>query len=148
MKPLQGWHGARSNQSFKAFQWLAWQEHKRRQHHLDVSSQEDLEGDEMMATAYPDTPVPGITGDFIRHAHNGGEVRIAGCLVDGYDGTTDTIYEFHGCLFHGCNQCFPRQTQSSKMNPDRTFAELREAIPCQRKNPAIDWQFPHHHVGV
>ena len=127
VEPMHGWHGARSNQSFKALKWLAWQEHQRRTHHLRFSSAEGLEGDGMMAAAYPDTPVPGITSDFIRHAYNGGEVRIAGCLVDGYDATTNTIYEFHGCLFHGCHSCYPKQSQCSKVNPDRSFAELREA---------------------
>ncbi|KAK3742928.1 hypothetical protein QZH41_015299 [Actinostola sp. cb2023] len=34
--------------------------------------------------------------------------------VDGYDPTTNTVYEFHGCLFHGCPTCFPRRRM---MNP-------------------------------
>ena len=126
-QPVQGWQGATTNQSHKALQWLAWQEMNRRQHRLDQTSEEDLEGEERMAAAYPDTLIPGVTGDFIRHAHNGGEVKIGGCLVDGYDRSTNTVYEFHGCLWHGCRQCFPRQAQTSNSNPDRTFAELREA---------------------
>ena len=132
-EPVQGWHGSRTNQSFKALQWLAWMEHKRRQDHLRLSTEEDLEGDEMMAAAYPDTPVPGISSDFIRHTHNGGEVRIAGCLMDGYDESINTVYKFHGCLWHGCRQCFSNQTQMSNVNPDRSFAELREATKIKEE---------------
>ena len=66
-EPVQGWHGATTNQSYKALQWLAWEESKRRITYLEQTEFEDREGDEMMATAYPDAPIPGITGDFIRH---------------------------------------------------------------------------------
>ena len=34
----------------------------------------------------------------IKHARNGGEHRIKGLFVDGYDEKTDTIYEFAECL--------------------------------------------------
>ena len=27
--------------------------------------------------------------------------------VDGYDPITKTVYEFHGCEFHGCRKCKP-----------------------------------------
>lgn len=41
----------------------------------------------------------------IRHARNdGGEKRVCHYPVDGYDGTTNIIYQFHGCYFHG-HQC-------------------------------------------
>ena len=126
-EPVQGWRGATTNQSFKALQWLAWEESKRRLTYLDQTEIEDREDDEMMATAYPDAPIPGITGDFIRHARNGGEVHLEGCLVDGYDQSTNTVYEFHGCLWHGCTKCFPNRSQSPHAHPDRTFAELRES---------------------
>lgn len=125
-EPVQGWRGVTSTQSHKALQWLAWQEHQRRRTYLEQTEREDQEVDEMMAAAYPDTLIPGITGDFIRHASNGGEVRLSGCLVDGYDETTRTVYEFHGCLWHGCTRCYPKRWQSSHAHPDRTFAELRE----------------------
>ena len=125
-EPVQGWRGATSNQSFKALQWLAWQEHLRRRSYLEQTENEDLEGDEMMAVAYPEAPIPGINGDFIRHTRNGGEVRLEGCLVDGFDQSMQTVYEFHGCLWHGCTQCYPNRSQSPHAHTDRTFAELRE----------------------
>ena len=46
----------------------------------------------------------------IRHALNGGEVKIGSFKVDGYCEDTRTIYEFHGCWFHGCLTCFQRTT--------------------------------------
>ena len=35
------------------------------------------------------------TGAKIRHAENGEEVRIANFEVDGYDESTQTVYEYH-----------------------------------------------------
>lgn len=135
VEPPRGWYGARSNQSHKALQWLARQEHQRRRQYFQENSMEELEGDEMMTAAYPDTPVAGVTGDFIRHARNGGEVRLVGRhLVDGYDRSTNTVYEFHGCLWHGCTSCFPNRAAKSKLNPDRTFAEVRETTRARRIN--------------
>jgi len=60
-RPPRGWHGTRSNQSVKALKWLAWQEH---------------------LLQHPDQ------GDRIRTVRNGGKVRLANHLVDGYDPTT------------------------------------------------------------
>lgn len=49
-------------------------------------------------------------------------------LVDGYDILTHTVYEFHGCLWHGCKKCFKHQRhEQSKLNKDRTFQEMYEA---------------------
>ena len=41
----------------------------------------------------------------IKHARNDGqEKRVGPFPVDGYDGRTNTIFQFHGCYFHG-HQC-------------------------------------------
>jgi hypothetical protein len=32
--------------------------------------------------------------------------RIAPYNVDGYDEESNTVYEFHGCFFHGCSKCY------------------------------------------
>ena len=37
----------------------------------------------------------------IQHAHNVGEKRIGRYVVDGFDTTNKTVYEFNGCYFHG-----------------------------------------------
>ncbi len=53
---------------------------------------------------------------YIRHARNGGEVKIGNYRVDGFSETIidnkifKTIYEFHGCYFHGCKKCFTDST--------------------------------------
>ncbi|XP_063971153.1 uncharacterized protein LOC129263814 [Lytechinus pictus] len=43
----------------------------------------------------------------IQHALNGGEARIGNYLADGFDGTK--VYDFYGCLWHGCTTCFKRR---------------------------------------
>lgn len=42
----------------------------------------------------------------IQHALNGGEKTILGYKVDGYCDKTNTIYQFHGCFWHGCPKCY------------------------------------------
>ncbi|KAK7588176.1 hypothetical protein V9T40_005421 [Parthenolecanium corni] len=42
----------------------------------------------------------------IRHALNGGEVKLCGAKVDGYDESTKTVYQYHGCFWHGCPKCY------------------------------------------
>ena len=108
-EPPRGWHGSRSNQSVKALKWLAWQEHQLRQQHP-------------------------ATGDRIRTVRNGGEVRVLDrYLVDGFDPcdpTTHrpTVYEFHGCLWHGCPKCFPRNRDRHPIcHTDRTLNEVHES---------------------
>jgi len=51
----------------------------------------------------------------IRHACNVNEqvIRVNGkCLykVDGYCKETNTIYQFHGCYWHGCKKCYDELT--------------------------------------
>src|SRR3989442_1559255 len=47
----------------------------------------------------------------IRHACHGGEQRIVinnaqQLKVDGFCAESNTIYQFHGCYFHGCSHCY------------------------------------------
>jgi ribosomal protein S20 len=50
----------------------------------------------------------------IRHALNGGEKHILGYKVDGYCEETNTVYQFHGCFWHGCPKCFNSETINNK----------------------------------
>ena len=103
LQPVNGWRGCQSDQSQKARHWLTW--HARRL------------GDETR----------------IRHVDNGGEVRLSGMLVYGYDATTRTAYEFNGCFYHGCPRCFPRQRYKvSVRRGDRTFQECYEATKAKK----------------
>ena len=42
-----------------------------------------------------------------KRAENSGEYQLPGTRfkLDGYCEETKTIYEFHGCVFHGCPKC-------------------------------------------
>ena len=100
VQPPQGWHGARVNQSWVALQWLAYQQ-----------------------TLYPQT---------IKHVRNGGEQKVrAGSreeFVDGLIVQPPIVFEFMGCLWHGCPACHKHQRwRQYGANPDRSLAELYEA---------------------
>lgn len=106
VEPLKGWRGANVNHSMKALQWLYYKEHC--------------------------IPKQGICPDRIRHVRNGGEQSVTTAtdsyFVDGYDPQTNTVYEFHGCFFHGCPECHPRNRHTKHaVNPDRTMEELWRA---------------------
>ena len=61
-----------------------------------------------------------------QHARNGGEVKIAGHRVDGYCPETKTVYEYHGCAFHGCPRCF-RNRESRTPFDTETMGEAYQA---------------------
>ncbi|CAB3996212.1 DNA polymerase [Paramuricea clavata] len=56
------------------------------------------------------------------------ESKIMGRYVDGYCSETNTIYQFHGCFFHGCKTCY----DSDKFNMvlSESFYTLRERTRC------------------
>jgi len=65
-----------------------------------------------------------------RHIHHalcghGGERWILGAPVDGYDPGEKTIYQFHGCYWHGCRKCHP--TNRDRLTGDKTLEESYEA---------------------
>ena len=52
--------------------------------------------------------------DDIQHAENKSEFKIPNIgKVDGYNHKTNTVYEFHGCFWHGCQKCY----KSDYVNP-------------------------------
>ena len=110
VEPPQGWRGARVNQSWAALQWLAYQE-----------------------SQLPNSGVPRI-----KHVRNGGEQKVrtekGEEFVDGLDESTNpqTVYEFLGCLWHGCPTCCKQQRHRYYgANPDRTLDELYEATEAK-----------------
>jgi G:T-mismatch repair DNA endonuclease (very short patch repair protein) len=42
----------------------------------------------------------------IKHALNDDEVKICGAKVDGFDEKSNTVYQYHGCFWHGCFKCY------------------------------------------
>ena len=64
----------------------------------------------------------------IQHAVNGGEVKINGANVDGFCPDTNTVYQFHGCFYHGCPKCFKPETINNK-----TQNEMKELFEKTQK---------------
>ena len=85
-QPPQGWYGGQTNQSIKALKWFS--------------------------KVRTSTSSPLLTQYCICNARNKGDVCVANHLVNGLDlcdpvTVRPSIYEFHGCLWHGCPRCFP-----------------------------------------
>ena len=53
-----------------------------------------------------------------------GEIMILNKYVDGYCEGTNTIYQFHGCFFHGCKNCYDGDEFNSVLH--ETYYTLRE----------------------
>jgi len=109
VEPPHGWGGLKTNQSKVAFQWLYYQDKQ-------------------------------LGGNRIKHARNGGEqvikVKRGKVKVDGYDPSTKTVYEFHGCEYHGCRKCKPNIRHSKTFHhPDRTVEEMYQCT--QRKTDLL-----------
>ena len=83
VRPLHGWKGALVNHSLASLEWLTYRESL--------------------------LPSEASVAERIRHARNGGEKRVKTSkgleYVDGWDKSTKTVYEFLGCLWHGCPRC-------------------------------------------
>ena len=111
VEPPRGWRGANTNQSVKALQWLYLKE-------KEIVKQ-------------------GASADRIRHVRNGGEqtvrTAVTSYFVDGFDPVTNTVYEFNGCLYHGCPVCYPNRQAKHYATPDRTVEELFQATINKRR---------------
>ena len=111
VEPLRGWRGANINHSLKALQWIYWQEHLLAKQGASAN-------------------------DRIKHVRNSGEQCIRTAqkfyFVDGYDCLTRTVYEFNGCLYHGCTSCYPNRDIKHYAAPDRTVEELYQATLAKR----------------
>ena len=110
VEPVRGWRGSQVNQSLKALQWLYFMEAQ--------------------------IPKQGASCDRIKHVRNGGEQTVRTStkmyFVDGYDHVTHTVYEFQGCIYHGCTDCYPNRDIKHHAAPDRTVEELYRATLVKR----------------
>ena len=68
--------------------------------------------------------VSSISGRTIRHQINGREKRVGKLFVDGWCAATRTAYQFHGCYFHGCSNCYDPQEKNALNG--KTMAKLLE----------------------
>lgn len=57
--------------------------------------------------------------------HNNGEYKINGSnyYANGYDKDTNTIFEYHGCFYHGCLKCYKNRNNINQLIK-KTYREL------------------------
>ena len=62
----------------------------------------------------------------IQHTENGNQLKIPHTpyYADGFCKETNTIYEYHGCYFHGCPTCFPDRNKKHPLSKDKTFEQV------------------------
>ena len=66
-----------------------------------------------------------------------GERKILGRFVDGYCEESNTVYQFHGCFYHGCVNCFDmndynRMLKESFKNLAVKNTKVHESIKIER----------------
>ena len=95
-EPVLGWYGSAKPYSIVALEWLNWIEHSENKR--------------------------------ILHAGNQGEyqvnIGVVKTYVDGFDPSINTIYEFHGCFFHGCPNCFHNRDQTHPKLNGQSMSEV------------------------
>ena len=96
-EPTLTWKKNNVNQSYEAIEWLTWCQQHQAPH--------------------------------LQHAKNAGEYHIPGTKlhVDGFDVTTHTIYEYHGCFWHGCPRCYPNRYEKHRRHCDRSMQDVYKA---------------------
>ncbi|KAK3107763.1 hypothetical protein FSP39_021720 [Pinctada imbricata] len=86
------------------------------------------------------------TNQDIRHARNGGEMKIAHLSIDGYNMNMQTVYEFYGCFWHGCPECYPNmKLEEHPVRHDCTFQQLYQATQ-DRQNFLNELGFRVEHI--
>ena len=79
-------------------------------------------------------------GIHIHHTRcgHGGERHILGARVDGYHPETKTVFQYHGCFWHGCKKCYPeaRRGTVSRVNNQGEFVTRLDSQgkPVKRKD--------------
>lgn len=89
----------------------------------------------------------------IKHACNGGEATVMAETnfgnkrqkVDGYCEETNTIYQFHGCYFHGCKYCYDEHTVNKVSQYNMKYLlkrteKIDEAIRAAGYNVVTIWE--------
>ncbi|CAG2254262.1 unnamed protein product [Mytilus edulis] len=71
----------------------------------------------------------------IQHALNRGEFKIPGTKfhVDGYCQETNEVFEFLGCLWHGCKKCFPCERSGTKTSLTKQSMEELYVVTKKRE---------------
>ena len=65
----------------------------------------------------------------IHHAAcgHGGERYVENVTVDGYNHETKTVFQYHGCYWHGCRKCFPHDRNRIITHHNQTREERFKA---------------------
>ena len=105
IEPVPGWGASDQNQSKPALEWLNYIDHN------------------LMREASSHVSI-------LQHAQNGNEHTIPigqkDYCVDGFNPLTRTVYEFHGCFFHGCTTCLKNRSQPHVKLNHANAHEVRE----------------------
>ncbi|XP_071507356.1 uncharacterized protein [Diadema antillarum] len=83
-------------------------------------------------------------GVYIQHARNQGEVKVGKYYLDGYCQENKTVYEFNGCYWHGCPNCYAFNTNSIRPGIKKTMGELYlDTLEKKRyvQNILKDWKY-------
>ena len=75
------------------------------------------------------------SGTHIHHHRcgHGGERLVGGAQVDGYHPETKTVFQYHGCHWHGCIKCFPNPEQKTEViHVDKKGNEITREAAYQR----------------
>ena len=79
----------------------------------------------------------------IQHAANGREAVVSGKKVDGYYADQKLVFEFQGCAYHGCPQCYRSVSARRKTVPyssDRTLEQAYQET-CKKNKVLCDAGF-------
>ena len=60
------------------------------------------------------------------------------CSVDGFDLQTNTIFQYHGCYWHGCPNCFPNRLKTNRKK--KTYQECY-ALTNKLKKECIELDY-------
>jgi hypothetical protein len=87
---------------------------------------------------------------YIQHARNGGEKLFDKFKVDGYCEQNSTIYEFHGCLYHGCPKCYTERTFNTVLHETmgQTYQKHVSRITLLKTyRPVVEiWECDYNHL--
>ena len=72
----------------------------------------------------------------IQYPLNEGEVKLPATRykLDGYCHETNTVYEFHGCVFHRCPRCFLEEREETKHPLTRQSMSELYALTMKKKS--------------
>ena len=112
-EPPFGWNGKLGNQSKEALEWLYWLDYSMRKEANENMEEGEREVNDLMEIYDHHHPHP-CNKNYIKHVGNGGEhyVQYINATVDGYCEDTNTIYQYHGCFWHGCESCYRNRTET------------------------------------